>query len=156
MGLKQAQAEKTSFEKAVEYVRSLPADGPVKLDDTTKLKFYGMRIDNQFCFQYLFQKKKDVKTQIKNPKKQDITNKPQLAHAKIKVVLNLGLFKLRNPALKKLYFGIQCIPLFFFNKQVEARAKWDAWNSLGSMSETDAKKNYVELLEKISNGEFKP
>ena len=41
----QAAAESTGdadFDKAVAYVRGLPADGPVKLDDATRLKFYGI------------------------------------------------------------------------------------------------------------------
>ena len=32
--------------------------------------------------------------------------------------------------------------------QVEARAKWDAWNARKGMSADDAKKEYVELLTK--------
>ena len=34
--------------------------------------------------------------------------------------------------------------------QVEARAKWDAWNALGDMSADDAKKAYVEELTKVT------
>lgn len=31
--------------------------------------------------------------------------------------------------------------------QFEARAKWDAWNNLGSKSSDDAKADYVKLLD---------
>ena len=30
--------------------------------------------------------------------------------------------------------------------QVEARAKWDAWNSVKGMSKEDAKHRYIDLL----------
>lgn len=31
--------------------------------------------------------------------------------------------------------------------QLEARAKWDAWNSIKGMSKEEAMQNYVELME---------
>jgi len=31
--------------------------------------------------------------------------------------------------------------------QLEARAKWDAWNSVKGMSKEDAKKKYVEIVQ---------
>eukprot|EP00484_Ammonia_sp_Unknown_P000562 CAMPEP_0197020770 /NCGR_PEP_ID=MMETSP1384-20130603/1668_1 /TAXON_ID=29189 /ORGANISM="Ammonia sp." /LENGTH=103 /DNA_ID=CAMNT_0042448459 /DNA_START=142 /DNA_END=453 /DNA_ORIENTATION=- len=34
--------------------------------------------------------------------------------------------------------------------QVEARAKWDAWNALGDMSPEDAKKAYVDELTNVT------
>jgi diazepam-binding inhibitor (GABA receptor modulating acyl-CoA-binding protein) len=34
--------------------------------------------------------------------------------------------------------------------QVEARAKWDAWNSKKGMSQDDAKAAYVAALEKVT------
>eukprot|EP00486_Rosalina_sp_Unknown_P000174 CAMPEP_0201565506 /NCGR_PEP_ID=MMETSP0190_2-20130828/4647_1 /ASSEMBLY_ACC=CAM_ASM_000263 /TAXON_ID=37353 /ORGANISM="Rosalina sp." /LENGTH=101 /DNA_ID=CAMNT_0047983081 /DNA_START=78 /DNA_END=379 /DNA_ORIENTATION=+ len=34
--------------------------------------------------------------------------------------------------------------------QVEARAKWDAWNALGDLSADDAKKQYVEKLTEMT------
>jgi diazepam-binding inhibitor (GABA receptor modulating acyl-CoA-binding protein) len=34
--------------------------------------------------------------------------------------------------------------------QVEARAKWDAWNSRKGMSSEEAKKAYVDLLTKVT------
>ena len=36
--------------------------------------------------------------------------------------------------------------------QLEARAKWDAWNSLGNMSSEDAKTEYVKLLDQSHPG----
>lgn len=33
--------------------------------------------------------------------------------------------------------------------QLEARAKWDAWNALGDLSKDDAMKRYVKLVNKL-------
>ena len=33
--------------------------------------------------------------------------------------------------------------------QVEARAKWDAWNSLGQMEKEEAMEKYVELVNSL-------
>ncbi|CAJ1020933.1 Acyl CoA binding protein, putative [Leishmania lindenbergi] len=79
----------SDFDAAVVYVRSLPKDGPVQLDNGSKLKFYSL---------YKQGTEGDVK-------------------------------------------GAQPWAV-----QVEARAKWDAWNSCKGMSSQDAKAAYVKLL----------
>ncbi|KAG5482173.1 hypothetical protein CUR178_06032 [Leishmania enriettii] len=77
------------FDAAVAYVRSLPADGPVRMDNSTRLSFYSL---------YKQATEGDVK-------------------------------------------GTQPWAV-----QVEARAKWDAWNARKGMSSDDAKAAYVKLL----------
>ncbi|KAG5503803.1 hypothetical protein JIQ42_07320 [Leishmania sp. Namibia] len=77
------------FDAAVAYVRSLPADGPVRMDNNTKLSFYSL---------YKQATEGDVK-------------------------------------------GTQPWAV-----QVEARAKWDAWNARKGMSSDEAKAAYVKLL----------
>ena len=81
-----------SFQQAVEYVRSLPADGPVQLGNEDKLKFYGL---------------------YKQATEGDVTGSQPWA------------------------------------VQMEARAKWDAWNANKGKSKEDAEKEYVELLTKV-------
>ena len=78
-----------SFDQAVAYVRSLPKDGPVQLDNSKKLEFYGL---------------------YKQATEGDVQGSQPWA------------------------------------VQVEARAKWDAWNSRKGMSSDDAKAAYVALL----------
>eukprot|EP00672_Neobodo_designis_P025002 CAMPEP_0174849374 /NCGR_PEP_ID=MMETSP1114-20130205/15479_1 /TAXON_ID=312471 /ORGANISM="Neobodo designis, Strain CCAP 1951/1" /LENGTH=93 /DNA_ID=CAMNT_0016083709 /DNA_START=45 /DNA_END=326 /DNA_ORIENTATION=+ len=82
----------SDFDKAVEWVRSLPKDGPVQLSNDVKLQFYG-----------LYKQATEGEVQGTQP----------------------------------------------WAVQVEARAKWDAWNSRKGMSADDAKKEYVELLTKV-------
>ena len=81
-----------SFQQAVEYVRSLPADGPVKLENEDKLKFYGL---------------------YKQATEGDVTGSQPWA------------------------------------VQMEARAKWDAWNANKGKSKEDSEKEYVDLLTKV-------
>lgn len=88
-----------SFEAAVEYVRSLPKDGPVQLTNEVKLIFY-------------------------------------------------GLFKQATEGEVK---GTQPWAL-----QVEARAKWDAWNANKGMSADDAKAKYVEKLVEVTKDNGNP
>lgn len=82
-----------AFEAAVEYVRALPKDGPVQLDNDTKLFFYS---------HYKQATEGDVK-------------------------------------------GTQPWAV-----QMEARAKWDAWNSRKGMSADDAKAAYVAKLVEVT------
>ena len=77
------------FEAAVKYVRSLPKDGPVQMDNNTKLEFYSL---------YKQATEGDVK-------------------------------------------GTQPWAV-----QVEARAKWDAWNARKGMKPEEAKAAYVKRL----------
>lgn len=83
----------TPFEAAVEYVRALPKDGPVQLNNETKLIFYSL---------YKQATEGDVK-------------------------------------------GTQPWAV-----QMEARAKWDAWNSKKGMSADDAKAAYVQKLVEVT------
>jgi diazepam-binding inhibitor (GABA receptor modulator, acyl-CoA-binding protein) len=82
-----------AFEAAVEHVRALPKDGPVQLDNETRLVFY-------------------------------------------------SLFKQANEGDVK---GTQPWAV-----QMEARAKWDAWNGRKGMSSDDAKAAYVAKLVEIT------
>nr|5IJM_A Chain A, Uncharacterized protein [Leishmania major] len=77
------------FEAAVAYVRSLPKEGPVQLDNAAKLQFYSL---------------------YKQATEGDVTGSQPWA------------------------------------VQVEARAKWDAWNSCKGMKSEDAKAAYVRRL----------
>lgn len=36
--------------------------------------------------------------------------------------------------------------------EMQAKAKWDAWNSLGKMSQSDARNNYVKLVNELDPG----
>ncbi|GET87617.1 hypothetical protein, conserved [Leishmania tarentolae] len=78
-----------NFEAAVAYVRSLPKDGPVQLDNATKLQFYAL---------------------YKQATEGDVQGSQPWA------------------------------------VQIEARAKWDAWNCRKGMKAEDAKAAYVERL----------
>ncbi|CAJ1021527.1 Acyl CoA binding protein, putative [Leishmania guyanensis] len=89
----------SDFDAAVLYVRSLPKDGPVQLDNGSKLKFYSL---------YKQGTEGDVK-------------------------------------------GAQPWAV-----QVEARAKWDAWNSCKGMSSQDAKAAYVKLLVEVTSEKGHP
>eukprot|EP00455_Lapot_gusevi_P007942 TRINITY_DN13412_c0_g1_i1.p1 TRINITY_DN13412_c0_g1~~TRINITY_DN13412_c0_g1_i1.p1 ORF type:complete len:110 (-),score=43.20 TRINITY_DN13412_c0_g1_i1:127-411(-) len=82
-----------AFEAAVEYVRSLPKDGPVQFDNDTKLQFYSL---------------------YKQATEGDVTGSQPWA------------------------------------VQLEARAKWDAWNSRKGLSSDDAKAAYVAKLVEVS------
>ncbi|CUG81006.1 Hypothetical protein, putative [Bodo saltans] len=82
-----------AFEAAVEYVRSLPKDGPVQFDNDTKLQFYSL---------------------YKQATEGDVTGTQPWA------------------------------------VQLEARAKWDAWNSRKGLSSDDAKAAYVAKLVEVS------
>ncbi|CAD2221709.1 hypothetical protein AGDE_02892 [Angomonas deanei] len=81
------------FDKAVEYVRSLPKDGPVQLDNSKKLEFYAL---------------------FKQATEGDVKGSQPWA------------------------------------VQIEARAKWDAWNAKKGMSSDDAKAAYVKSLIEIT------
>eukprot|EP01083_Nonionella_stella_P023016 63600_1 len=101
----QEAAAKTPFEQAVEFVRALPKDGDVQLDQETRLKFYGW-------------------------------------------------FKQATVGKCSEKGGAQP-----WKVQMEARAKWDAWNAVAELSVEDAKKAYVDLLTektKGTNQEFAP
>ena len=89
---KKASTMTTPFEAAVEYVRSLPKDGPLVLSNSVKLEFYSL---------YKQATEGDVK-------------------------------------------GTQPWAV-----QLEARAKWDAWNGRKGMSNDDAKAAYVTKIEQI-------
>lgn len=78
-----------AFTVAVEYVRSLPKDGPVQLDNNAKLEFYSL---------------------YKQATEGDVQGSQPWA------------------------------------VQIEARAKWDAWNARKGMSSDDAKAEYVKRL----------
>ncbi|KAK7195070.1 Acyl CoA binding protein [Novymonas esmeraldas] len=78
-----------NFEAAVEYVRSLPKDGPVQLDNNAKLEFYSL---------------------YKQATEGDVQGSQPWA------------------------------------VQIEARAKWDAWNGRKGMSSDAAKTAYVQRL----------
>lgn len=81
-----------SFQQAVDYVKSLPKDGPVQLDNSEKLKFYGL---------------------FKQATEGDVTGTQPWA------------------------------------VQMEARAKWDAWNERKGTSKADAEAAYVALLTEV-------
>ena len=83
-----------SFQQALDYVKNLPKDGPVQLDQTEKLKFYG-----------LFKQANEGDVQGTQP----------------------------------------------WAVQMEARAKWDAWNERKGMSKADAEAEYVKLLTEVVN-----
>ncbi len=83
------------FDKAVNYVRTLPAEGPTKPSNETKLKFYAN-------------------------------------------------FKQATVGSCKEHGGAQPWAI-----KVEARAKWDAWQALGSKSAEEAKRDYVALLDSV-------
>jgi diazepam-binding inhibitor (GABA receptor modulating acyl-CoA-binding protein) len=80
------------FDKAVQWVRSLPKDGPIQLTNDVKLQFYGL---------------------YKQATEGDVQGGQPWA------------------------------------VQIEARSKWDAWNSRKGMSADDAKQEYVNLLTKV-------
>ncbi|CCW63945.1 unnamed protein product [Phytomonas sp. EM1] len=88
-----------NFEAASAYVRSLPKDGPIQLDNDTKLKFYAL---------YKQATEGDVK-------------------------------------------GSQPWAV-----QMEARAKWDAWNAIKGMSSEEAKAAYVSLLIEVTKSKGHP
>lgn len=81
------------FDTAVAWVRALPKDGPVQLDNTQKLGFYG-----------LYKQATEGDNSAAQP----------------------------------------------WAVQMEARAKWDAWESRKGMSQDDAKAAYVEELTKAA------
>lgn len=83
------------FDTAVAWVRSLPKDGPIQLDNSQKLEFYGL---------------------FKQATEGDITAAQPWA------------------------------------VQIEARAKWEAWNGRKGMSSDEAKAAYVNLLTEAVKG----
>eukprot|EP00486_Rosalina_sp_Unknown_P002008 CAMPEP_0201565138 /NCGR_PEP_ID=MMETSP0190_2-20130828/4011_1 /ASSEMBLY_ACC=CAM_ASM_000263 /TAXON_ID=37353 /ORGANISM="Rosalina sp." /LENGTH=103 /DNA_ID=CAMNT_0047982251 /DNA_START=57 /DNA_END=368 /DNA_ORIENTATION=- len=91
-----AAAAKSPFEQATEFVKNLPKDGDVQLDNAVKLKFYAW-------------------------------------------------FKQGTVGKCSEKGGSQPWAV-----QVEARAKWDAWNALGDMTADDAKKAYVDELTNLT------
>lgn len=82
-----------NFDAAVEYVRSLPKNGPADFSSGERLQFYGF---------------------FKQATEGDVKGSQPWA------------------------------------VQIEARAKWDAWNKLKGMSTDEAKAEYVKLLIKVS------
>ena len=44
--------------------------------------------------------------------------------------------------------SVPCVCACAFRLSVVARAKWDAWNKLGSMSKEDAQRAYIAALTK--------
>ncbi|GET87619.1 hypothetical protein, conserved [Leishmania tarentolae] len=88
-----------NFEAAVAYVRSLPKDGPVQLDNATKLQFYAL---------------------YKQATEGDVQGSQPWA------------------------------------VQIEARAKWDAWNCRKGMKAEDAKAAYVQLLIEVTSQKGQP
>lgn len=87
------------FDAAVEYVRSLPKDGPVQMSNSVKLQFYGL---------------------YKQATEGDVQGTQPWA------------------------------------VQVEARSKWDAWNSRKGMSSDEAKLEYVRLLINVTKENGNP
>lgn len=83
----------SDFEKCSNWVRSLPKDGPVQLDNSTKLECYGL---------------------YKQATEGDVTGTQPWA------------------------------------VQVEARAKWDAWNAVKGLSSDEAKAKYVAKVTEIA------
>lgn len=81
-----------SFQQAVDYVKTLPKDGPVQLDNSEKLKFYSL---------------------FKQATEGDVTGTQPWA------------------------------------VQMEARAKWDAWNERKGMAKDAAQAEYARLLTEV-------
>ncbi|EPY33342.1 hypothetical protein STCU_02286 [Strigomonas culicis] len=88
-----------NFDAAVEYVRSLPKDGPVQLDNSKRLEFYAL---------------------FKQATEGDVKGSQPWA------------------------------------VQLEARAKWDAWEKKKGLGADDAKAAYVTLLIQVTKEAGKP